>query len=178
MGVRLAHHMDSALDIAHWLEGRADVAEVLHPGLTSFPGHALWKRDFKGASGVFSFVLKADRPEDWTRKAQAFLNALTYFGLGYSWGGYESLAVHVYLGDRRICKGPTTGPIIRLQIGLEDVKDLKADPQRGFAAARAPCAASKGAAPSKRGAISVDPVEIPGKGACRAQRQRQIPPEP
>lgn len=136
MGVRLAHHMESALDVARWLETRDDVAAVLHPGLPSFPGHDLWKRDFKGASGVFSFVLKADKPEDWTRKAQAFLNALTYFGLGYSWGGYESLAVHVFLGDRRICKGPTTGPVIRLQIGLEDVSDLKADLERGFAAAR------------------------------------------
>lgn len=136
MGVRLAHHMESALDVARWLESRDDVAEVLHPGLPGFPGHDIWKRDFKGASGVFSFVLKADKPEDWTRKAQAFLNALTYFGLGYSWGGYESLAVHVFLGDRRICKGPTTGPVIRLQIGLEDVRDLKADLERGFAAAR------------------------------------------
>ncbi|MBB4064943.1 cystathionine beta-lyase [Gellertiella hungarica] len=137
MGVRLAHHMESAIAVAEWLEQREDVARVLHPALASFPGHDIWKRDFKGASGVFSFVLKADKPEDHTRKAQAFLDALTYFGLGYSWGGYESLAVHVYLGDRRICKGPTDGPLIRLQIGLEDVKDLKADLEKGFAAARA-----------------------------------------
>ncbi len=136
MGVRLAHHEKNALEIAHWLEARADVARVLHPALPSFPGHEIWKRDFKGASGVFTFVLNSS-PEDQQRKAKAFLDALTYFGLGYSWGGYESLAVHVRLGDRRITKGPYDGPLIRLQIGLEDVEDLKADLENGFAAAAA-----------------------------------------
>lgn len=139
MGVRLAHHEKSALDVAQWLEGRADVRSVLHPALPSFPGHDIWKRDFKGASGVFSFVLKGvEGNEDLNRKkAAAFVDALTYFGLGYSWGGYESLAVHVWLGDRRIRKGPTDGPLIRLQIGLEDIADLKADLEKGFAAAAA-----------------------------------------
>lgn len=136
MGVRLAHHQESALAIAHWLESRDDVAAVLHPALPSFPGHDIWKRDFKGSSGVFSFVLKAQSSDDYQKKAQAFLDALTYFGLGYSWGGYESLAVHVWLGDRRVRKGPTDGPIIRLQIGLEDVADLKADLEKGFSAVR------------------------------------------
>ena len=136
MGVRLAHHEKNALEIARWLEARADVARVLHPALPSFPGHEIWKRDFKGASGVFTFVLNSS-PEDQQRKAKAFLDALAYFGLGYSWGGYESLAVHVRLGDRRITKGPYDGPLIRLQIGLEDVEDLKADLENGFAAAAA-----------------------------------------
>lgn len=136
MGVRLAHHQESALAIAHWLESRDDVAAVLHPALPSFPGHDIWKRDFKGSSGVFSFVLKAQSSDEYQKKAQAFLDALTYFGLGYSWGGYESLAVHVWLGDRRVRKGPTDGPIIRLQIGLEDVADLKADLEKGFSAVR------------------------------------------
>lgn len=137
MGVRLAHHQASALEIAHWLEGRDDVARVLHPALESFPGHAIWKRDFKGASGVFSFVLKAESEAHFKAKAHAFLDALSLFGLGYSWGGYESLAVHVNLNDRTICKAPSEGPVIRLQIGLEDLADLKQDLEIGFAAARA-----------------------------------------
>lgn len=137
MGVRLAHHQESALAIARWLESREDVARVLHPALPSFPGHAIWKRDFKGASGVFSFVLKCVSPDAHQRKAQAFLDALTYFGLGYSWGGYESLAVQVRLGDRRLTQGSYEGPLIRLQVGLEDVADLMADLEQGFAAASA-----------------------------------------
>ncbi|MCD2176003.1 cystathionine beta-lyase [Rhizobium sp. C4] len=134
MGIRLEHHQRSALRIAEWLETRTDVAAVLHPALPSFPGHALWKRDFKGASGVFSFVLKVDQASQFDAKAAAFLDALKLFGLGYSWGGYESLAVPVKLGDRRVSKAPTEGPVIRLQIGLEDVEDIIADLERGFAA--------------------------------------------
>ncbi|MCJ8518323.1 cystathionine beta-lyase [Pseudorhizobium tarimense] len=137
MGVRLEHHQRSALDVAHWLEGRDDVARVLHPALPSFPGHDIWKRDFKGASGVFSFVLKVNDPSQFKAKAHALLDTLTLFGLGYSWGGYESLAVPVNLLDRRIRRAPTDGPVIRLQIGLEDVADLKKDLKAGFAAAAA-----------------------------------------
>ncbi len=133
MGVRLAHHEKSALEIARWLEARPEVAQVLHPGLESHPGHALWKRDFKGSSGIFSVVLK----DGGNKQAFAFLDALQIFGLGYSWGGYESLAVHVWLADRTIAKGDYPGPVIRLQIGLEDVADIKADLERGFAAAAA-----------------------------------------
>jgi cystathionine beta-lyase len=134
MGIRLEHHQKSALSIAQWLEGWEEVARVLHPALPSFPGHEIWKRDFKGASGVFSFVLKTDA-ENARRKSHAFLDALSYFGLGYSWGGYESLAVLVSLSDRTICKAPPDGVVIRLQIGLEDVADLQQDLERGFAAA-------------------------------------------
>ncbi len=137
MAIRLEHHQRSALHVAKWLEGRSDVASVLHPALPSFPGHALWKRDFKGASGVFSFVLNVDDATQFEEKAAAFLNALKLFGLGYSWGGYESLAVPVQLGDRRVCKQPKEGPVIRLQIGLEDVEDIIADLERGFAAVAA-----------------------------------------
>lgn len=137
MGVRLEHHRQSALEIAEWLEGREDVVRVLHPALPSFPGHAIWKRDFKGSSGVFSFILKADSPEKFKAKAHAFLDALTFFGLGYSWGGYGSLALHVNLSDRVIRKAPSEGPVIRLQIGLEDIADLKRDLEAGFAAAAA-----------------------------------------
>lgn len=135
MGVRLAHHQNSALEIARWLEQRSDVASVLHPALESFPGHEIWKRDFKGASGIFSFVLKVEDNSSFRAKAEAFLNALHLFGLGYSWGGYESLALHVNLADRTICKAPSTGPVIRLQIGLEDTADLIRDLENGFTAA-------------------------------------------
>ncbi|TCR85444.1 cystathionine beta-lyase [Rhizobium sp. BK376] len=137
MGVRLDRHQESALALATWLEGRDDVARVLHPALPSFPGHELWKRDFKGASGIFSIVLAADSPEKFKPKAHAFLDALSIFGLGYSWGGFESLAVHVNLSDRRVAKAPTEGPVLRLQIGLEDVADIKADIEKGLAAAAA-----------------------------------------
>ncbi|RKE84891.1 cystathionine beta-lyase [Rhizobium sp. AG855] len=135
MNLRLEHHFRSALKVAEWLEGRPDVSRVLHPALPSFPGHEMWKRDFKGASGVFSFVLSADTPEKIKPKAHAFLDALQLFGLGWSWGGYESLAVFVNLSDRKIRKGPQDGAVIRLQIGLEDVEDIFADLERGFAAA-------------------------------------------
>lgn len=130
MGIRLERHQASALALAEWLESREDVAEVLHPALASFPGHALWRRQFSGASGLFAFVLKGD-----ARKAVAFLDALRLFGLGYSWGGHESLAVPVDLSDRTIAKGSAGGALIRLQVGLEDVADLKADLEVGFAAA-------------------------------------------
>jgi cystathionine beta-lyase len=133
MGVRLAHHQKSTLEIARWLEGKPGVARVLHPGLESHPDHQLFKRDFCGSSGIFSVVLKGGG----TEKAHAFLDALDIFGLGYSWGGYESLAVQVSLADRRIANGPYEGPIIRLQIGLEDVADLKDDIAAGLAAANA-----------------------------------------
>ncbi|MCV9997192.1 cystathionine beta-lyase [Pararhizobium sp. YC-54] len=137
MGIRLERHQESTLNIARWLEERDDVARVLHPALPSFPGHDLWKRDFTGSSGIFSFVLKAESPEQFKPKAHAFLDALSIFGLGWSWGGFESLAVHVGLSDRRICKAPSEGPVIRLQIGLEDVVDLRKDIEAGFAAAKA-----------------------------------------
>lgn len=136
MGVRLERHQESALELARWLEGVDDVSRVLHPALPSFPGHDLWKRDFKGASGIFSIVLDGGAPERHKAKAHAFLDALGIFGLGYSWGGFECLAVHVMLADRRVAKGPQEGPVLRLQIGLEDVKDIKADIERGLAAAR------------------------------------------
>ncbi|MDQ1198329.1 cystathionine beta-lyase [Agrobacterium sp. SORGH_AS 787] len=136
MGIRLEHHQKSALEIAQWLETRDDVARVLHPALPSFPTHDIWKRDFKGSSGVFSFVLKAHENQ-FTEKAHAFLDALSIFGLGFSWGGYESLAIPVNLADRTLAAAPTEGPVIRLQIGLEDVKDIKRDLEAGFAAAAA-----------------------------------------
>lgn len=133
MGVRLQRHGESALALARWLEGQPGVKQVLHPALPSFPGHDLWKRDFCGASGLFSIVLDGGG----TQKAHAFLDALEVFGLGYSWGGHESLAVHVYLGDRTVSRSDYGGPLIRLQIGLEDVDDLRADLSAALDAANA-----------------------------------------
>jgi cystathionine beta-lyase len=132
MGVRLERHQDNALAVARWLEKQPGVARVLHPALESFPGHDLWKRDFCGASGVFSIVLKGGGKE----QAHAFLDALEIFGLGYSWGGYESLAVHVSLADRVVAKGDYEGPVLRLQIGLENTEDLIADLAKALDAAR------------------------------------------
>ncbi|MFB8341139.1 cystathionine beta-lyase [Brucella cytisi] len=130
MGVRLEHHRKSALDVARWLESHPAVERVLHPALESHPGHEIWKRDFSGSAGIFSIVLASGGQKE----AHAFLDALEIFGLGYSWGGYESLAVHVRLDDRTVAKGNYPGPVIRLQIGLEDVPDLIADLEKGFAA--------------------------------------------
>ena len=106
---------------------------MLHPALESHPDHALWKRDFSGASGAFSIVLDGGGRS----QAHAFLDALEIFGLGYSWGGYESLAVVSNLADRVVTTAPSEGPVIRLQIGLEDVEDLKQDIARGLKAASA-----------------------------------------
>ena len=132
MGVRLERHQASALELARWLETQPDIARVLHPALESHPGHDIWKRDFSGASGIFSVVMAGGGE----KQAHAFLDALEIFGLGYSWGGFESLALNVYLGDRLIARGPYEGPVIRLQVGLEDVADLQADIERGLEAAR------------------------------------------
>ncbi|MBB3998305.1 cystathionine beta-lyase [Aureimonas pseudogalii] len=130
MAVRLKAHEAAALELASWLETRPEVARVLHPALPSFPGHDLWKSQFKGASGLFSIVLAGGGE----REASAFLDALRIFGLGYSWGGFESLALEAHLGDRVVAKAPTEGPVIRLQIGLEDVADLRRDIEGGLAA--------------------------------------------
>jgi cystathionine beta-lyase len=139
MAVRLEQHEKSALTIANSLKGRNGIARVLHPALPDFPGHDLWTRDFSGSSGLFSIVLDGGGGSTslWQRKAHAFLDALKIFGLGYSWGGYESLCVHVYLGDRIVANAPSEGPVMRLQIGLEDPEDLLADIQRGIDAANA-----------------------------------------
>jgi cystathionine beta-lyase len=129
MGVRLDRHQKSALEIATWLKSRSEVVRVLHPALPDDPGHAIWKRDFGRSTGLFAFVLRGEE-----RHAKAFLNALKLFGLGYSWGGFESLAVMSELKQSRTVRPWTEGPVIRLHIGLENVDDLKEDVERGFAA--------------------------------------------
>ena len=130
MAVRLKAHEASALDLAQWLGTRPEVAIVLHSALPSCPGHEIWKRDFTGSSGLFSFVLKGD----W-EAARKFVDALDLFGIGYSWGGFESLAIPKRPEEYRSATAwQCDGIVIRLQIGLEDVEDLKADLERGFAA--------------------------------------------
>jgi cystathionine beta-lyase len=114
MGLRLKQHEQSALEIADWLKQQPQVGRVLHPALTDCPGHALWKRDFKGSSGLFSFELKGDR--------DSFVDRLELFGIGYSWGGYESLALPV--DPLRTVTEPPAPNLVRLHIGLEDIDDL------------------------------------------------------
>jgi len=131
LAVRLAQHHRSGLEMARWLATRPEVARVLHPGLESDPGHAIWKRDFTGASGLFSIVLKPV-PQ---RAVDALLDAVTLFGMGFSWGGYESLIIPFDCdGYRTATKWSPGGPTLRLHVGLESVDDLKADLERGFAA--------------------------------------------
>jgi cystathionine beta-lyase len=134
MAVRLKQHEASALRIARWLADQPGVARVLHPALPSCPGHDHFVRDFKGASGLFSFVLDGgDEPS-----RAALIDGLDHFGIGYSWGGFESLALPIDPHRHRTaCPRADTGPLVRLQIGLEDADDLIADLDRGLARFRA-----------------------------------------
>ena len=134
MAVRLAQHQRSAMRIATWLDARPEIARVLHPAFPSCPGHDHFVRDFKGASGLFSFVF--DGGDEAARAA--FIDTLALFGIGYSWGGFESLAIPVDPARHRsVTTRADAGPIVRLQIGLEDPDDLIADLDRGLAAYRA-----------------------------------------
>ena len=131
LSVRLARHQQSALQIARWLAARPEVLRVMHPALESDPGHAIWKRDFTGASGLFSIVLKPVSEA----AVYAFMNALSLFGMGFSWGGYESLVILFDCSQyRSATKWAPGGPTLRFHIGLEDTSDLMADLERGFAA--------------------------------------------
>ncbi|HLG85154.1 MAG TPA: cystathionine beta-lyase [Bradyrhizobium sp.] len=135
LAVRLAQHYRSGLDMARWLQSRPEVIRVLHPALESDPGHAIWKRDFTGASGLFSIVLRPKSGSSSQAAVDAFLDALSLFGMGYSWGGFESLAIPFDCAEyRSATKWAPEGPTVRLHIGLENVDDLKADLERGFAA--------------------------------------------
>ena len=131
LAVRLAQHHRSGLEMARWLGARPEVIRVLHPALESDPGHAIWKRDFTGASGLFSIVLKP-APQ---KSVDALLDAVKLFGMGYSWGGFESLVIPFDCTPYRTAsKWAPGGPTLRLHIGLENVEDLKADLARGFEA--------------------------------------------
>jgi len=128
LAVRLARHQETGLALARWLQGRPEVARILHPGLPSDPGHALWKRNFSGACGLFGVILK---PASEAAVA-AFVDGLQHFGIGYSWGGFESLIVPAHI--KRTAKPFTAeGPVLRIHAGLEDAGDLIADLEQGLA---------------------------------------------
>lgn len=128
LGIRLDRHQESALAIAHWLEEQPQVARVLHPALPGCPGHEHWRRDFHGASGVFAFVLNGG-----DAGARAWMiESLDLFGMGFSWGGFESLAIPVD-PVRTATRWRAEGPAVRLQIGLEHPDDLIEDLGRALA---------------------------------------------
>jgi cystathionine beta-lyase len=134
MELRLREAERQGLALAQWLRGRPEVLHVIHPALPDHPGHALWKRDYSGSSGLFSIVLK---PASDAAVA-ALLDGLELFGLGYSWGGYESLALPFdCTAARTATRFAPGGPTVRFSVGLEDIEDLKADLDRGFARLRA-----------------------------------------
>ena len=130
LDVRLRRHGESAIKVARWLEGRPEVVRVLFPALESSPDHTLWKRDFTGACGLFGVVLQPGSEA----KVHAVIDSLKLFGLGFSWGGYESLAIHC---DPQLRHGARSwqgeGPLLRLHIGLEDPDDLIADLEQALA---------------------------------------------
>jgi cystathionine beta-lyase len=131
LAVRLAQHYRSGLEMARWLATRPEVVRVLHPALESDPGYTIWKRDFTGASGLFSIVLKP-APQ---KAVDALLDAVTLFGMGFSWGGFESLVIPFDCAPyRSATEWAPGGPTLRLHIGLENVEDLKSDLERGFEA--------------------------------------------
>ena len=134
LAVRLARHQETGLVLARWLKARPEVARVMHPALPDDPGHALWRRDFRGASGLFGFVLK---PASHDALA-AMLDGMELFGMGYSWGGFESLLIPTRPELLRSATSWTAeGPSLRLHAGLEDRGDLIADLERGLGRLRA-----------------------------------------
>jgi cystathionine beta-lyase len=131
LDVRMQRHGANGLAVANWLAARAEVGRLLHPALPGDPGHAIWARDFAGTSGLFGFTLKGVDEAARTR----FIDSLIHFGIGFSWGGYESLVVPSDPPSIRTATIWTDpDPLIRLSIGLEDPVDLIADLERGFAA--------------------------------------------
>jgi cystathionine beta-lyase len=138
LSVRLERHQHNALAVARWLQGRPEVSRVLYPALPEDPGHALWKRDFTGASGLFGVILKPAAKE----AVYALIDALDLFGIGSSWGGFESLILPTAPArSRSATRWQPEGPTLRLHIGLEDPQDLIADLDRGFHRLRAVAAA-------------------------------------
>ena len=136
MGVRLDKQFQSGLQVAEWLSRRPEVARVLHPALPGAPGHALWKRDFNGGASLFGVELQ---PQYSSAAVDAMVDSLTLFGIGASWGGFESLAIpttgHI---TRTAGSGRFAGPVVRLHIGLEEPADLIADLERAMEVLGAP----------------------------------------
>ncbi len=129
LAVRLRQHQESGLKVARWLQKRPEVARVIHPALPGSPGHDIWKRDFTGACGLFAVELKPCPQE----AVHAMIDNLAYFGLGFSWGGFESLILPTTGAIHRTATHWTpVGPTLRLHIGLEDPDDLIADLAQGF----------------------------------------------
>ena len=134
LGVRLKQHEAGALAVAQWLKDQPGISRVLHPALPDCPGHDYWRRDFSGSSGLFSFIL--DGGDEQARAA--LIDGLVHFGIGYSWGGFESLALPVDPARYRTAMPwQAEGPAVRLHIGLEDPADLIADLDAGLARFRA-----------------------------------------
>ena len=130
MALRLRRHEASAIEVATWLRGHPEVERVLHPALPGDPGHDVWARDFKGASGLFGFTLTQGTRAD----TAVLIDDLAHFGIGFSWGGYESLVLPVEPNRTRTAtRFDSAGPLIRLHIGLEDPSDLIADLDAGLA---------------------------------------------
>ncbi|HEX4270166.1 MAG TPA: cystathionine beta-lyase [Rhizomicrobium sp.] len=127
LAVRLKQHQETGLILARWLKGRPEVARILHPALEDDPGHGLWKRDFSGACGLFGLVLK---PVSEAAIA-AFIDGLQHFGIGYSWGGFESLIIPAHI-KRMARPFSAEGPVLRIHAGLEDPADLIADLEQGL----------------------------------------------
>ena len=131
LAVRMARHQENAMTVASWLRTRPEVHEVLYPALVGAPGHELWKRDFKAASGLFGVVLKPVARE----RVNAMLNALELFGMGWSWGGFESLIIPTFPArTRTVTSWQVAGPCLRLAVGLDDPHDLIADLETGLRA--------------------------------------------
>jgi len=129
MGVRMPRHYENGVKIAKWLQDRPEVIRVMHPALPQDPGHEIWKRDFSGASGLFGFVLASDDPN----KAAAMIDGLRHYGLGSSWGGYESLLVPASPEKSRTATDWAPGGFtVRIHVGLEDADDLISDLEEGF----------------------------------------------
>jgi cystathionine beta-lyase len=133
LGVRLRQHERAALEIARWLEGIDLVDEVIHPALPGHPNHDRWARDFTGSSGLFSFTLKEEPTKE---QLSAFIDGLEIFGIGYSWGGYQSL-ITVGHGTRRLASRYASRSVVRLSVGLEDPRALVTDLEAGFVRLRA-----------------------------------------
>lgn len=129
LGLRLAQHDAAGREIAAWLKARPEVARVLHPAFEDCPGHEFWKRDFSGAGGLFSVVMRADIAQ---ARVDAMVDALRLFRIGYSWGGSHSLVVPYLMRGMRTQRPWSEGSLVRFYIGLEDVRDLRDDLEAAF----------------------------------------------